>query len=98
MSISEKIKAIDHKIEQNKAQYNLDRQTGNIFGLSSGNVSKYEFLTGKNVLPEKDLLEKAAAMKRFEYSWLGKELKKQTSVTEKQYQKLDNTYEFDKMI
>ena len=26
MSISEKIKTIDKKIEQNKAQYNLDRQ------------------------------------------------------------------------
>ena len=46
----------------------------------------------------KTCLEKAATMKRFEYSWLGKELKKQASVTEKQYQKLDNTYEFDKMI
>ena len=34
--------------------------------LSSGNVSKYKFLTGKDVLPEKDLLEKAAALKRFE--------------------------------
>ena len=33
--------------------------------LSSGNVSKYEFLTGKEVLPEKDLLEKAATKKRF---------------------------------
>ena len=27
--------------------------------LSSGNVEKYEFLTGKDVLLEKDLLEKA---------------------------------------
>ena len=33
--------------------------------LSSGNVSKYEFLTGKDVLPEKDLLVKAATKKRF---------------------------------
>ena len=37
-------------------------------------------------------------MKRFEYSPLGEELKKQTSVAEKQYQKLDNTYESDKKI
>ena len=44
MSISEKIKAINNKIEENKAQYNLDRQTANIFILSSGNVGKYEFL------------------------------------------------------
>ena len=30
MSISDKIKAIDNKIEQNKAQYNLDRQAAKI--------------------------------------------------------------------
>ena len=56
MSISEKIKAIDSKIEQNKAQYNLDRQTDKISVLSSENVSKYEFLTSKDILPGKDLL------------------------------------------
>ena len=66
MSISEKIKAINNKIEQNKAQHNLDRQTSKISALSSRNVSKYEFLTGKDVLPEKNLLGKAAAMKKIE--------------------------------
>ena len=80
MSISEKIKAINNKIEQNKAQYNLDRQTAKISALSSGNASKHEFLTGKDVLPEKDLLEKAATMKRFEDSPLCKELKSQTDI------------------
>ena len=67
-----------------------------VSALSSGNVSKYEFLTGKDVLPEKDLPEKAAAIKIFKYSPLGKELKKQTSVTEKQYQKFDNVFESNK--
>ena len=43
MSISKKMKAINNKIEQNKAQYNL----------SSGNVNKYKFLAAKDVLPEK---------------------------------------------
>ena len=98
MSVSEKIKTFDKKIDENKAQYNLDRQTSKISALSSGNVIKCEFLTDKDVLPEKSLPEKAAALKRFEYSLLGKELKKQTSVAEKQYQKLDNTFEFDKII
>ena len=41
--------------------------------LSSENVSKYDFFTSKDVLPEKDLLEKALRMKRFEYLPLGKE-------------------------
>ena len=47
---------------------------------------------------QKDLLEKASALKRFEYSPVGSELKKQTNVAEKQYQKLDSTYEDDKII
>ena len=59
MIISQKIKAINNKTEQNKFQNNLDRQAANISALSSGNVSKYEFLTGKDVLPEKDFLLKA---------------------------------------
>ena len=90
MSISDKIKAINSKIEQNKAQYNLDRQTAKISALSTGNVGKYEFLTGKDVLPEKDFLEKAATMKRFEYLPLDKELKSQTDIAKKQRQKLTN--------
>ena len=49
-------------------------------------------------MPEKDLLEKAAAMKRFEYFPLGKELKAQTDIAKKQYQKFDNTFEFDRII
>ena len=75
MSIKEKIKVITNKMEQNKAQYNLDRQTAKISAISSGNVSEYEFLTGKDVLPRTNLFEKAAASKRFEYSPLGSELR-----------------------
>ena len=47
MSISEKVKTIDKKIEGNKAQYSWDRQIPKISAFSSGNVSKYEFLTSK---------------------------------------------------
>ena len=56
MRISQKIKTINNKIEQNKAEYNLDRQTAKIFAFSSGNNSKHEVLTGKDALPEKGLL------------------------------------------
>ena len=80
MNISEKIKAINEKIEQNKAQYNLDGQTAKISALSTGKACKYEFLTGKDVSPEKDFLGKAATMERFEYSLLGKELKSETDI------------------
>ena len=37
-------------------------------------------------------------MKRFEYALLGKELKAQNDIAKIQYQKLDNTFEFDKII
>ena len=74
MSISEKIKTIDNKIEQNKGQYKLDRQTAKISALPSGNVSKFKFLSSKDVLSEKDLLEKAATIKKLEYLPLRKEL------------------------
>ena len=58
----------------------LKRETGAISALSSRNVGKYEFLTSKDVLPKKDFLEKAATIKRFEYSPLGKGLKAQTDI------------------
>ena len=89
MSISDKIKTINYKIDQNKTLYNVDRQTAMISTLLSGNGSKCQSLIGKDVLPGKDLLEKAATIKSFEYSPLGKELIKQTSFAEKQYQSFE---------
>ena len=53
MSISEKIKIINNKIEQNKAQYNLDRWNAKISVLSSGNVIKYEFWLAKMLYEKK---------------------------------------------
>ena len=64
-----------NKIQKNTTKYNLDRQTAKISALSSRNIGKYEFLTGEDVLPEKVQLEKAAIVKRFEYSLLDSELK-----------------------
>ena len=45
MAVREKIKTIDNRIEQDRAQYSLDIQAANISTLSSINISKYEFLT-----------------------------------------------------
>ena len=83
MIISKKIKTIDNKIEQNEAQCNSNRETAKTSALTSGNVNKYEFLTDTDVLLEKNLLQKAAAIKIFEYSPLGSELKKQTGIKKK---------------
>ena len=63
----------------------MNEISAKISALSSGNVDKHEFLTGKGVLPEKDFLEKAATIKTFEYSALGSELKKQTDIAKDQY-------------
>ena len=71
MTINETIEAIDNTIDQNKAQYNLHKQGAEISAISPGNVCKYGFFTGKTFLPEKELLEKAITIKRFEYSLLG---------------------------
>ena len=49
----------------------------------------------KYVLPEKCLLENAAALERFQYSPSGKELNAQTDISKKQYQKLDDAFKFD---
>ena len=45
------------KTRLNKTKLNMTSD------LSSGNASKYEFLAGKDILPEKDVLEKAAGIK-----------------------------------
>ena len=61
----------------------------NISALLSENVGKFEFLTGKDVLPEKGLLEEEATMQWFEYLALGKKLKAQTNISKKQYHQLN---------
>lgn len=42
-------------------------------------MNKWTFLTGKDVLP-KYFPEKAATVKKFQYSPVGRELKKQTDI------------------
>ena len=80
-----KIRTIDKKIEQNKVQYDLDIQIVKMSAIPSGNIAKYEILTDGDGLPEKDLLEKAATIKRFEYLPLNSELKKQADIVENKF-------------
>ena len=58
MTITENIKTIDNKIQRNKSQYRLEKQAAKISALPSANISNYDFLTDKVVLPEKYLLGK----------------------------------------
>ena len=60
MTITEKIKTVDNKIEQDNAQYSFDRQTAKTSALPSGNVSRYEFLSKtfyQNKVSQKKLLQ-----------------------------------------
>ena len=52
-------------------------------------------MTGKDVLQEKGLVENTAELNRFEYSPLSKELKKQTSIAEQQYQDFDKVFNYN---
>ena len=49
MVLTEQIKVLDDKIKANKAQYNLDREVAKISAFSSGELEKYEYLTGEDL-------------------------------------------------
>ena len=53
-------------------------------------------MTVEEVLPEQTSKEKVATVKRFEYSLLGYQLKKQIDIAKTQYQGLDNAFKFNK--
>ena len=56
--VTEKVKTINNKYEQSKAQYNLDKQASKISLLSSGSVGKYELLKDEDILPKKKTVRK----------------------------------------
>ena len=62
------LKILDNKIRANKAQYDLDRKAVKISALSSGEIEKYEYLSGEDLGYKPDVVQKA----KFEYSPLGK--------------------------
>ena len=80
MTINEQIKILDNKIRSNQAQYNLDRQNAKISALSSGELDKYEYLTGEDLGYKPDVVQKT----NFEYSPLGQVFNKGLEKDEKQ--------------
>ena len=42
---------IDDQIEDEKLQYDINREAVNISALSSGKIDNYEHLTGEEILP-----------------------------------------------
>ena len=46
-----KIITINDHIRDENLQYDFNREEAKISGLSSGNIQKYEYLTGEDILP-----------------------------------------------
>ena len=44
---------IDDQIEDEKLQYDINREAAKISALSSGKINKYEYPTGEEILPSK---------------------------------------------
>ena len=65
---------VDDQIRDEKLQYHINREAAKILALSSGEIGKYEYLTGEEILPsnQKQITEQA----KFIYSALGKEFEK----------------------
>ena len=42
---------IENQIKDEKLQYDINRQAARISTLSSGNIDKYKYLTGEEILP-----------------------------------------------
>ena len=68
MTVTDQIKILNRKIMQNEAKYDLDRKAAKICELSSNNLDKYKYLTGKDLGLKPSTVEQA----KFEYSPLGK--------------------------
>ena len=73
---------IDDQIRDENLQYDINKEAAKISALSSGKLHKYEYLTGKDILPsnQQQLIEQI----KFMYSPLGKALDKQIKTIEEQ--------------
>ena len=69
---------IEDQIKDEKLQYDINREAGKISALSSGNIDKYEYLTGEEILPsyQQQIIEQA----KFTYSPLGNLLKRKQKI------------------
>ena len=73
---------INDQIRDEKLQYDINREAAKISALSSGEIRKYEYLTGEDILPsnQQQIIEQT-------YSPLGKAFEKQIKTTEDQGKK-----------
>ena len=71
---------IDDKFRDEKIRYDTNTEVAEISALLSGKIDKYEYFTGKEILPsdQRRMMEQA----KFTYSPLGKAPEKQTKTIE----------------
>ena len=76
---------INDQINDEKLQYDINREAAKILVLSSGKVHKYEYLTGEDILPsnQQQVIEQAT----FTYSPLGKAFERQIKTIQDQGKK-----------
>ena len=68
MTLTNELEILDDKIKANQAQYHLNREAAKMSALSSGELEKYEYLTGEDLGCKLEVVKKA----KFEYSPLVK--------------------------
>ena len=91
---------IEDQIKDKKLQYDINREAAKISALSSGNLDKYEYLTGEEILPsnQQQIIQQA----KFNYSPLGKAIEKQIKTIkdqgEKQVVALESLKDSDKNL
>ena len=76
---------INDQIRDEKLQYDINREAAKISALSSGEIRKYEYLIGADILPsyQQQIIEQA----KFTDSPLGKVFEKQIKTIENQGKK-----------
>ena len=76
------IMAINYQIRYEKIQYDINREAAKISALSSGEILKFEYLTGEDILTsnQQQIIKEA----RFTYSPLGKASEKQIKAIKNQ--------------
>ena len=75
----------EDQIRDEKLLYDINREAAKISALSSGNIDKYEYLSGEEILPsnQQQIIEQA----KFTFSPLGEAFEKQTKTIEDQEKK-----------
>ena len=87
---------INDQVKDEKLQYDINRKAAEISAKSSGNLHKYEYLTGKDILPsnQQQIIEQT----KLTHSPLGKAFEKQINTIEDQGKKQVNALESLKPI